>query len=234
MLNVYSPITVLNIKPFSAMNTAKSSQLKMYELNPGFIPAVEPVSFLLLWLSVLMILLYTSQLDKIIRKTMHADDRGYLEKHKDAKKEAEDIGGNGVRLVFDLIKDLIAGAFKEMSFWGIIVAIAAVGALSGYIVWGAIILVLAIVIYTIYRIAKDIKILKDYTIYRDLAGTFVALIAGIVLLICDPAGDEFYYFAAIACAAGVGLTAIFTMKRNNELVTRPLPHFFERKAGGKS
>lgn len=187
-----------------------------------------------IWLSVLMILLYTSQLDKIIRKTMHADDRGYLEKHKDAKKEAEDIGGNGVSLVFGLIKDLIVGAFKEMSFWGIIVAIAAVGALSGYIVWGAIILVLAIVIYTIYRIAKDIKILKDYTVYRDLAGTFVALIAGIVLLICDPAGDEFYYFAAIVCAVGVGLTAIFNMKRNNELVTRPLPHFFERKAGGKS
>lgn len=99
---------------------------------------------------------------------------------------------------------------------------------------GAVILALVIIVYTFYRIFKNMKILNDRSILWDLMGSFVSLALSIVMILCDPAGDEFYYFAAIACIAGVGLTAIFTMRRYNELVTRPLPHFFDRKAGGKS
>ena len=183
-----------------------------------------------LGLSVLMILAYYYQLEKIIRRMFHTDDKGYLEKHKDAKKKAENTGTNWISDIFELIKDLCKG----VTFWGIVFVALLILSVGEYVVIGAVILALVIIVYTFYRIFKNMKILNDRSILWDLMGSFVSLALSIVMILCDPAGDEFYYFAAIACIAGVGLTAIFTMRRYNELVTRPLPHFFDRKAGGKS
>ena len=89
------------------------------------------------------------------------------------------------------------------------------------------------IIYSIVRIGKSGKILKDKTVILDILGSVFSLALSALLLIVNPAGDEFYYVAAMLCIGGVGLSAIFTMKRYNELVTRPLPHFFNRKSGGE-
>lgn len=185
-----------------------------------------------LGLSVFMIFLYVIQLDKIVRKLLHADDKGYLEKNAEAKKKADNAGENWLGMFWEFIVSLFKGATLKGALGTLVAIVLVICSCFGSILLAVGIAAIVIVIYTIVRIIKDIKILHDGTVLLDLCGSLFSLILSIAMLMEDPAGDEFYYFAAIACIVGVGLTAIFTMKRHNELVTRPIPHFFDRKAGG--
>ena len=103
-----------------------------------------------------------------------------------------------------------------------------------YVIIGGAILVVVVIVYIFYRIGKNRRHLNDFTVWMDVLGSLISLALSAVMLIADPAGDEFYYFAAIACIAGVGLSATLSMRRFNELATRPLPRFFDREAGGEN
>lgn len=73
--------------------------------------------------------------------------------------------------------------------------------------------------------------IKIRSICLDCLGAVFSIAAGGFILIMDPAPDYFYYFAAILCMLGVAFTAIRLVKRQNDLITRPVPHFFDRKGG---
>lgn len=180
-------------------------------------------------LSLLMMILYSVQLDKIVRKKLHADDKGYINKHKESKEDAEKVTDN---LVVEFVK---AGLemILAVGFGGILLIAAIALSFPVLAIIAGIASVLFVIIYSIVRIGKSGKILKDKTVILDILGSVFSLALSALLLIVNPAGDEFYYVAAMLCIGGVGLSAIFTMKRYNELVTRPLPHFFNRKAGGE-
>lgn len=185
-------------------------------------------------LSLLMSVMYSVQLDKIVRKQFHSDDRGYLLKHKDSKKEANKIKDNFVLSVLSEIGEAFKdGLLQDLGFGGVALVLILVFSLIGFVVWGLLIVAVAVLVYFFIRIGKNAKLLKDGSVWGDVIGTIIALILGSLMLVADPAGDELYYIAAIICACGVGLTAIFTMKRYNKLATRPLPHFFDRKKGGE-
>lgn len=175
-----------------------------------------------------MMMFYSFQLDKIVSRLTHKDDLGYLSKHKDAKKNAENVKDNLLKVVLDVIISL----FKGMGLWSIVILGVLIFTFSMAFVIGLYVLAVAIPIYVIYRIIKDAKQLRDKTVWRDVAGAVVALVLGLVILVADPAPDMFYYFAAIVCMVGDALSAVSIMSRYNELITRPVPHFFEREKGG--
>lgn len=180
-------------------------------------------------LSLFMMILYSLQLDRIVRKRLHVDDKGYINKHKESKEDAEKVTDN---LVVEFVK---AGLemILAVGFGGILLIAAIALSFPVLAIIAGIASVLFVIIYSIVRIGKSGKILKDKTVILDILGSVFSLALSALLLIVNPAGDEFYYVAAMLCIGGVGLSAIFTMKRYNELVTRPLPHFFNRKAGGE-
>ena len=103
-----------------------------------------------------------------------------------------------------------------------------------YVIIGGAILIVVVIVYIFFRIGKNRKLLNDFTVWLDVLGSLVSLALSAVMLIADPAGDEFYYFAAIVCIVGVGLSAALSMRRYNDLATRPLPRFFDREAGGEN
>ena len=180
-------------------------------------------------LSMLMIFLYTFQLDRIVRKVFHADDKGYTSLHREEDEKAQKVTNNFIVTLFS-----VAGSvFKTIGVVGVIIAIVLLFVAPEYVVIFVVLLVVVSIVYIFFRIGKDCKLLQDRTVWLDILGSLISLLLSTVMLIADPAGDEFYYICAIVCIAGVGLTATFSMRRYNELATRPLPHFFEREAGGK-
>ena len=186
-------------------------------------------------LSLLMVILYSVQLDKIVRKLFHVDDIGYLHANKDSKENAKEVKDNVVIEIFKGIGSIFEGGFlKGIGIGGIILLLCGLFSFFEYVIIGLAIVIPLILIYFFYRIGKNAKLLGDMSVWGDVVGVLVSLILSVVMLICDPAGDEFYYVMALICTGGIGLSAILTMKRYNELVTRPLPHFFDRKKGGEA
>lgn len=179
-------------------------------------------------MSLMTIIMYNAELEKIVRRLMHADDKGYVEQHEDAREGAEKVTNNLLASLFSGIFSL----FVDIGFFGVVIIVVALALLASYVVIGMVILAIFVPIYTIYRIAKASKILGDKTVWLDVIWSFVALAISGLMLIADPAGDIFYYGAAIVSIGCVAVTAVMTMRRYNELVTRPLPHFFDRKEGG--
>lgn len=185
-------------------------------------------------LSLLMTILYSAQLEKIVRKLFHADDRGYLSVNIKERKKAEAVTENVFLTVVMGIWLFLKDDIWSLGFWGLLGTVAIIFAVFEYIVIGLVIVVIISIIYFFFRIGKNSKLLKDKSVWGDVMGAFVSMILSALMLIVDPAGDMFYYVMALICVAGVVLTAILTMKRYNELVTRPLPHFFDRKKGGEA
>lgn len=188
----------------------------------------------MLWTSVIlslfMIVLYSLQLDKIVRKQFHADDKGYLTMNRESREAAENIKGN---LIVEFFKGA-GGILKGAGLGGIVIGLIFLFTSSGLVLVILVGVILFILIYSFYRIGKNRKLMKGKHVWLDVLGSLISLGLSFIMLMADPAGDEFYYIAALLCIAGVGLTAIFTMKRYNDLVTRPLPHFFDRKKGGEN
>lgn len=180
-------------------------------------------------LSLFMMMLYSFQLDKIVRKKLHADDKGYTTVDRVSRKEAEKVTMN---IVVEAFKG-IGGLFTGIGFGGLLFVVVLIFLLSSWIFWGGLAFGIFAIIYSMVRIGKNSKILRDKSVWLDVIWPMIALFISILMLIADPAGDEFYYITALVCIAGVGLSAICTMRRYNELVTRPVPHFFDRKAGGE-
>lgn len=183
-----------------------------------------------LGLSFLMIFLYTFLLDKIVRKTLHADDKGYTSVHKEEEEKASKVTNNFISSLVSGIGEIA----KAAGVVGVIIGLILLFTASAYIILIVGILAIVMCVYVFVRIGKDSKHLNDKSVWLDILGSLFSLVLSALMLIADPAGDEFYYISAILCIVGVGLTAALSMRRYNELVTRPLPHFFDRKAGGEN
>ena len=181
-------------------------------------------------LALLMVFLYTFQLDRIVRKVLHVDDKGYTSVHEDEEEIASKVSDN---FIVTVVKG-IGSVVKQLGLWGLIFGAVALFAVLEYVIIGGAILVVVVIVYIFYRIGKNRRHLNDFTVWMDVLGSLISLALSAVMLIADPAGDEFYYFAAIACIVGVGLSATLSMRRFNELATRPLPRFFDREAGGEN
>lgn len=181
-------------------------------------------------LSLTMMILYSFQLDKIVRKQFHADDKGYTTVNKKGRAEAEKVTDNIVVELFKCAGDILKG----IGFGGAIFLIIMCFWASSWVFWAIPIFAIFAIVYSLVRIGKNGKILGYKSIWLDIIWPTAALIISVLMLLIDPAGDEFYYVTAIVCIAGVALSAIFTMKRYNDLVTRPVPHFYDRKAGGEN
>lgn len=186
--------------------------------------------FLSLALSILMLILYSFELDSIVKKTLHTEDKGYLSRHKDESEAASKVKDNFLSLIVSFFGDIL----KACKLFGLIAIVVVIAAFGSQLFFIAIIFAIFVPIYTMIRIGKNGKHLGDKTIWLDILGSLIALAVSILMLLADPAGDEFYYFAAIGCMVAIGITASCAMKRYNQLATRPLPHFFNRKAGGES
>ena len=181
-------------------------------------------------LALLMVFLYTFQLDRIVRKVLHVDDKGYTSVHEDEEEIASKVSDN---FIASLVKGMVSGV-KLLGIWGIIIGAVALFAALEYVIIGGALLAVSAVVYLFFRIGKNRKFLNDFTVWLDVLGSLVSFALSAVMLIADPAGDEFYYFAAIVCIVGVGLSAALSMRRYNDLATRPLPRFFDREAGGEN
>lgn len=199
-------------------------------MNMLFTVNASNMLFLSLTLSLLMLILYSFELDSIVKRTLHSEDKGYLSKHKDAAKEANKVSTNFLSSALSFLGDML----KAGKFIGIVVAFFVIVGFGSQFLFVLIILAVFVPIYTMYRIGKDSHLLHDGTVWLDILGSLLALVISILMLIADPAGDVFYYFAAIICMIAIGITASCAMRRYNQLATRPLPHFFNRKAGGES
>lgn len=179
-------------------------------------------------MSLFTVILYNVQLEKIVRRLKHVDDKGYISRHEDAKEEAEKVTTN----IFSGLGSGLVDMVGSLGVIGCVVFIVICVALAEYLFFALIIIAIIIPIYTVYRIGKNSKLLNDKKVWFDVFGSFAALIISMLMKIIDPAGDIFYYVTAIVCICLVALTQILIMRRYNDLVTRPLPHFFDRKAGG--
>lgn len=200
-------------------------------LNLFFTFSAKNMLIMAVALSLLMLVLYAFEINKIVRRLLHMDDKGYenvhgqtndsKQKRSKKRKDSKEFG----KAIFKLLKEM--GIFGSIGFvfLGSVVfnsfKTVAIGVMS-------IICILAIV-----KIIICVIKLKDSSVIVDLLGSIFGLIMGTIMLLSDPAGDEFYYFAGILCIMGVGLSAALAMRRYNELITRPVPHFYEREAGGK-
>ncbi|MDO4489187.1 MAG: hypothetical protein Q4B67_08905 [Eubacteriales bacterium] len=180
-------------------------------------------------LSFLMIVLYVKELERIVKRELHINDRGYLFKNKDAATQKAAYRPN----VFSEFKEATGEFLRENGIFMVILACIALLALGEVLILLIPVLIVAIPVYTVIRIGKCAKYIKDKTVWLDILGAAFALIYSGVTLIIDPAHDNYYYIGAVISMAAIGITAIRTMKRYNSLVTRPIPHFFERTKGGK-
>ena len=175
-------------------------------------------------LSTVMLILYSVELDRIIGRLWHIEDKGYLFNDKEAKKRADMRNENLLLILLDMLS-----GFKVAAVLIVVVGYFILFLFSPFI---ALIVAVVLPIYALYRIIKASKALADKTVWRDIAGALISLVISLIMLFLDPARDIIYYSMAVLCLLGDALTAIFLLRRYNDLITRPLPHFFDRKAGG--
>ncbi len=184
-------------------------------------------------LAMVMCLLYVFELDKIVRRVMHTDDRGFLETHEEAKKESDErVSANAIMAILEALGENSLGGWLVVIFSVIIICICA----PEYAVVGLIIAVVGTPIYTLYRLYDNAKILKEKggsNVWLDIAGALFSVVFGAGLLIYDPAPDIDYYIAAVICMLGVAVAAVRMVKRYNDSITRPVPRFFDRKEGAQ-
>ena len=181
-----------------------------------------------LLLSVLMVFLYMVQIENIIRRTFRADDRGFLSVHKKEEefvkqKISSNILISGVKWLLDFMKfDKSEGIYGFLGAFAVVVF-----ALSISVNVLAVVFIFVVPVYVLYRIVKCSKLLEDKTVYFDVAGAMIATVVCALTLIIDPASDYFYYGAAIVCILATTVTAALTIRRYNQLITRPIPRWEE-------
>lgn len=176
-------------------------------------------------LSFVMMMLYAGQLNSMVRRRLHADDKGYLSLYEDGKDP--DTKEN---ILITAWNELFGNA-SAISIASVFVVGAIIAILSELLIIAIILMVVVFPFYSLFVIYRQAKLIQDKTAVLDILGVYVTYIVSALILIIDPAANMFYYVAAILCLVGIALTAIRLMMRYNDLITRPIPHFFDRKAG---
>ncbi len=185
-------------------------------------------------LSMLMLLIYSSELEYITKREHHLDDKGYraVYKNDDDDDYAPDFKENffvkAFKFIVDLIKDV---GIKECIIAAVILFIISLEFI--FAIYIAVIITMFIVfpIYTLVLLLINGRYTKDKTIIIDSLGTFAAYVLSLVVFIINPANDMYYYGASIIAIFAMGFSVMRCISRYNKIVTRPVPHFFDRKAG---
>lgn len=225
---LYAEVPV-DIKRYLLFSILTAIPIYFY-LNANVTFSASEMLVLAMSLAFFMIMLYVFELDKLVRRVMHTDDRGFLETHEDAKKASDDqVDENFITFVWDEICELVSD-----SVWYILLFIVVAIVKIEFTLAALVIAIFATPAYTFYRLRNNAKILKDTSVWLDVSGALGALILSIGLLIYDPAPDLPYYCLACFCMFSVGFTAIRMLNRYNDLITRPLPRFFSSKGGSKN
>lgn len=178
-------------------------------------------------LAFLMILMYVIELDHIVRRVMHTDDRGFLVKDPELAKANEQVSPNIITDVLTAISEL------TLFDWGVVIVAFIICCFSMLeaVGIGLIVVIFGTPIYTFMRLYQNAALLKDWTVWLDIFPAIFAIMFSAYMLIKDPAPDLYYYGCAMLCMASVGLAAIRMVSRYNDMITRPLPRFFSRKEG---
>lgn len=181
-----------------------------------------------IFLDFIMIMLYVFESDKVVRKVMHTDDRGFLATHEEAKKASDEkVSENYITETCREIKEYIQ---DEKWYVLLFLCVASLFVLH-YVLAAFFIGIVATPLYTIYRLIDNAIILEDYSVWVDVSGALLSIVFAFGILIYDPAPDLPYYLSAVTCMLGVGFTAVCMVNRYNDLLTRPLPRFFSKKGG---
>lgn len=204
-----------------------------FGLNEAFTFTASEMLTISMCLAFFMCMLYVFELDRIVRRVMHTDDRGFLETHQNAKLESDkQVDNNAITEILEALRDLTLGGWVYGVFAFLVVCIGA----PEFVVIALAIAIIGTPIYTFIRLKDNAKLLKEKSnqnVWLDIAGAVFSIIFGAGLLIYDPAPDETYYFASVICMLGVGIAALRMVIRYNQFITRPVPRFFSRKEGGK-
>ena len=191
------------------------------------------------------VILYFMELKAIAKRETHVYDKGYLTKHPDDKKRAKELNVSEKKMqeggtFQNLFK---GGAFGTVVTIYIMVVIGTsivfaistgvrmifeAGPSGGYIIM---LLICDVVMFlTIKRAQKIAKIISYKKVLTDVIWSIIAIALAHVLVVWHPAEDLYYYITAALGLLGVVMTMLGIIRRYNDLVTRPIPHFFERKA----
>jgi len=192
-------------------------------------------------LSYLTIYLYMANLTRIARKEIRADDRGYLSVEEENKEKVEELEKAGL---ISSLKDKLHSKFPGMpsivgyffvtyfmmilfyclTFVGI--AAFSVFSVPFYLYLYIIADVLCLLVY--YRMFKTAKLIAYKGIVIDLLGSLLAILLAHLLCVFSPANDMYYYLTSIIALIGVIVSLIQIINKNNLLITRPLPRFFDK------
>ena len=229
--NMYAeiPVDITRYLIFSLMTAVPI----FFGLNEVVTFTASELLLLAMGLAMVMCLLYVFELDKIVRKVMHTDDRGFLETHEEAKKESDEkVSENIITAILEAFGGQTIGTWLCLIGALIVICIGA----PGYALAGLVVILIGTPVYSIYRLYNNAKLLKEKSaqnVWLDIAGAMFSVVFGAGLLIYDPAPDIDYYIAAIVCLLGVVVAAVRMVKRYNDSITRQVPRFFDRKEGAQ-
>lgn len=177
-------------------------------------------------MAVFALILYVFQLDRIVRRMMHTDDLGYLEANPEAKQESKaKVEDNFISQALEEIWETIL----EAKVLTVLFVLAVIFFETTYAIIAVAIVGIGVPIYMVYRLYKNARIINDKTVWVDVMGAVAAIIASALMVLIDPSPDMPYYLGSIACMVAVGFAAIRMVKRYNQVITRPLPHFAKGK-----
>ena len=197
-------------------------------------------------LTLLGVILSSLELKQIAGRETHVYDKGYLTKHPEEKKRSKAIktpkkpgapsaaesfkkfvknmGPFGIIVMMWLLTVLIYTVFIAVSS-GIRMFFS--GGPSGTYLF--VLLVCDVVMFfAIKRARKIAEVISYEKVLKDVMGSIIAIAIAHIVVILHPAEDLFYYITAVLCLLGVVMTMIGIIRRYNAVVTRPLPHFFDR------
>jgi uncharacterized protein len=195
------------------------------------------------------VILYFLELREIVRRETHVYDKGYLRKHPQKKQNTKGGKKHEEEPEPTPLKEKIANAFKGKDSFGATVIVWIVftmigcimsavsmgvrlissgGPSNGYIV--ALVICDIVMVLVIRRARKIAETISYKKVIPDVLGSIIAIAIAHVIAIWHPAEDLYYYITAILGLIGVVMTMLGIIRRYNAVVTRPLPHFFDRRS----
>ena len=202
-------------------------------LNLNFTFMGDELLRLALILASLTQMLHMCEMERIITRTLHLNDKGYVSVHSETAEIKKSYVGSKLanlteRLFFRRKKKSVILTLLLALVIYLLLSVKAISTLT------AAFCTLGIPLITLKHNRKCAKYLSGQKVWQDTIGSVLAAFISGIILLAAPAADLYYYTAGIGCLIGVALTAIMTMRRYNDLITRPIPRFFDREKGGKA
>ncbi len=198
----------------------------------------------LTWVSALLVLLigygFHAEMKKIRDKENHVFDKGYL------------ITEEGERLMSEKTAEKLRKRKENSLFgdklnaWGIVkivfISLAVLTGLPIAIVFfsmfssgsGASVLVFCILILQVFLTIREFVLIRHLKDKSSALTSLIALLAvacNYLISMYQPVEDWWYYLGTMVCLIASAVMSIDLIDRYNELSTRPLPSFYERKGG---